>query len=433
MTFLHDNICTNDQGHLTFAGLDTVALASKYGTPLMLLDENRIRARMRTYRDSLKKAMGESSFPCFASKALCMREIYRIAAEEGIGIDCVSAGEIITAASVGFPLSRAMFHGNNKTDADLEMALAHGIGYIVIDNLDEANALERLLSANDKTQNVLLRLTPGIDPHTNAKITTGQVDSKFGIAIETGQAIEAVKAILALPHLKLVGFHCHVGSQCFDSTSFLDAAGIMLAFMRSVKDRFGLEASILNLGGGYGVRYVEAHPEMDIEANITRVGEEIDLICRDLGLKKPCVVMEPGRSIVADAGMTLYTCGSVKTITGYKSYVSVDGGMPDNPRYALYQSLYTVINASNASETPDMTATIAGRCCESGDLLAEDVRIKTPMRGDIIAVCVTGAYNYAMASHYNRLPKPPIVMIKDQNDRLVVKRESYEDLMRNEL
>lgn len=433
MTMLHDNLSINALGHLTFCGMDTVALAEKYQTPLMLLDEERIRLRMRTYRDALQREMGSGSFPCFASKALCFRELYRIAAQEGIGIDVVSPGEIYTAVSAGFPMEKAMFHGNNKTDGDIEMGLDAGVGYFVVDNEEELFALERLCATREKTQNILLRLTPGIDPHTHAKITTGQVDSKFGIAIETGQAFETVKKALSLPHLHLCGFHCHVGSQCFDSTSFIDAAGIMLTFIARVKRECSHDTEILNLGGGYGVRYTEADPFMDIEANIKRVGEELEIISKDLEIKKPRIVMEPGRSIVADAGITLYSCGSVKHIPGYKSYVSVDGGMPDNPRYALYQAEYTVLNASRADQEKDLVATIAGRCCESGDLIQENVAISTPTRGDTIAVLVTGAYNYAMASNYNRIPRPPIVMIKDGLDRIVVKRETFDDLLRLEV
>lgn len=432
MTMLHDNLSINEPGHLTFAGLDTVSLAAAYGTPLMLLDEDRIRSRMRTYREGLEREMGEGSFPCFASKALCIKSIYRIAAEEGIGIDVVSSGEIVTARAAGFDMRRAMFHGNNKTDADIALALDAGIGYFVVDNLDEMAALDTACHERGMVQDILLRLTPGIDPHTHAKITTGQVDSKFGVAIETGQADDAVELALKCNSLRLCGFHCHVGSQCFDSQTFLDAAGIMLTFIMRMKEKFGYEAEILNLGGGYGVRYVESDPEMDIESNLAQVGRQIDLICRDLNIRKPKIVMEPGRSMVADSGITLYTCGSVKHIKGYKSYVSVDGGMPDNPRFALYQSAYTVINASRAGMPADLTATIAGRCCESGDILQEDVPIATPKRGDTIAVLVTGAYNYAMSSHYNRIPKPPIVMIRDGKDRVVVRRESYEDLLRLE-
>ncbi len=430
---LHTNLSVNGSGHLTFCGMDTVLLSKKYGTPLMLLDENRIRERMRTYKQGLIREMGEGSFPCFASKALCFCGIYRIAAEEGIGIDVVSPGEIYTAKAAGFPLERAMFHGNNKTDADIALGLDAGVGYFVVDNLEELHSLENQCAERDITQNILLRLSPGIDPHTHEKITTGQVDSKFGIAIETGQALEAVKIILNKTHLNLCGYHCHVGSQCFDSRSFLDAAGIMLSFIARVKKETGHEAQILNLGGGYGVRYVESQPQMDIEANLKRVGEEINCICEGLGIKKPKIVMEPGRSIVADAGITLYTCGSVKHIPGYKSYVSIDGGMPDNPRYALYQADYTVLNAQKANAPLDLVATIAGRCCESGDLIQENVPIASPARGDIIAVLVTGAYNYAMASNYNRIPRPPIVMIKDGTDTLAVRRETYEDLLRLEV
>ena len=430
---LHNNLSVNALGHLTLAGVDTVALAERYGTPLMLMDEERIRERMRIYRDGMRRHMGQSSFPCFASKAFCCKEIYRIAASEGIGIDVVSSGELLTAHAAGFPLSRAMFHGNNKTDEDIALGLKLGIGFFVADNTEELASISAMANEMGIEQSVLLRLTPGIDPHTHAKITTGQVDSKFGFAIETGQAEEAVRYALSLPAIHLRGFHCHVGSQCFDSTSFLDAAAIMLTFAARMRHRYSYTTEILNLGGGYGVRYVESDPEMDIEENLCQVGEQIDLLCNDLGIPHPTIVMEPGRSIVADAGVTLYQCGSVKSIPGYKTYVSVNGGMPDNPRFALYQSAYTILNASHADRESNLIATIAGRCCESGDILQENVSLFRPTRGDIISVLVTGAYNYAMASHYNRIPKPPVVMIKDGIDRLIIRRETAEDLMRLEV
>lgn len=432
MTMLHSNLSINAKGHLTFAGKDTVEMAQRFGTPLMVMDEERIRAKMRIYRDGMQREMGAGSFPCYASKAFCCKSIYRIAAEEGIGIDVVSVGEILTAYDVGFPMEHAMFHGNNKTDADIESALDHGVGYFVVDNEDELTALSAACMRRGVTQNILLRLTPGIDPHTHAKISTGQVDSKFGTAIETGQATLLVKKALSLDGVQLRGFHCHVGSQCFDSDVFLDAAGIMLTFIASVKSKFDYEAELLNLGGGYGVRYVETDPSIDIEQNLHRVGQEIDIICKGLAIKKPHIIMEPGRSIVADAGITLYTCGSVKQIPGYKNYVSIDGGMADNPRYALYQSEYTVLNASHADAPTDLIATIAGRCCESGDIIQENVAIAKPSRGDIIAVLVTGAYNYAMSSHYNRIPTPPVVMIGSGAERLIIRREQPEDIMRLE-
>ena len=430
---LHSNLCVNEKGHLTFAGLDTVELCNTYKTPLMLLDTGRIKNKMRLYLNAIKKHFSENSFACYASKALSIKEIYNIAKSENFGIDVVSSGEIYTAKCVGFPLKNALFHGNNKTDEDISYAIESGIGYFVVDNVEELLEVNKQAKEIGKIQNILIRITPGIDPHTHAKISTGQVDSKFGTPIETGQAFEITSNALKLENINLKGFHCHVGSQCFDSSAFISAVKIMLTFIRDVKNLFGYETEILNLGGGYGVRYVESDPEIDIEKNIEEVAKVFKETCKQLNLKAPSVIMEPGRSIVADSGLTLYTAGSFKTIDGYKSYVSIDGGMTDNPRYTLYGSSYTVLNASKADKEPDVTATIAGRCCESGDLIQEDVLIKKPIRGDIIAVLVTGAYNYAMASNYNRIPRPPIVAVENGSAKIIVKRESFEDLTRNEI
>ena len=431
---LHTNLGINEQGHLTLAGADVVSLAEKYGTPLYLLDEARVRMRCREYVQAMREYFGGGSLPLFASKALCFKGIYKIVAEEGMGTDIVSPGELYTAHAAGFPLEKAYFHGNNKTDADIAYAMDLNIGYFIADNREELLEIDRQAKARARKQKVILRVTPGIDPHTHAAITTGKVDSKFGTAIETGQALELVREILSMDGIDLVGIHCHVGSLCFDSKPFLDAADIMIAFMAQVRAQTGHTLSVLNLGGGYGVRYIESNPHIDIADNIRQVAEHVRAQCAKQDFPQPQVLLEPGRSIVADAGVTLYSAGSVKTITGYKSYVSVDGGMPDNPRYALYQSDYTVLNASRAADAPDMVATIAGRCCESGDLIQEDVKIKRPERGDIIAVLVTGAYNYSMASNYNRLPRPAIVMIGvDGSDSVAVRRESYEDLIRNDL
>jgi len=438
---LHTNLSVNEKGHLTMAGVDVVAMAEKYGTPLMLVDEQRVRENCRTYVKAMKEHFGGDSMPLFASKALCFKHLYKIVEEEGMGTDIVSPGELYTAKAAGFPLEKAYFHGNNKTDADIRYGIDAGIGYFIADNREELTEINRYAGEKGIRQKVILRVTPGIDPHTHAAISTGKVDSKFGTAIETGQALALIKEILALPHIDLVGIHCHVGSLCFDSKPFLDAADIMIAFMAEVKEKTGKELGVLNLGGGYGVRYIASNPTIDIADNIRQVAEHVKEQCARFALPLPQVLMEPGRSIVADAGLTLYTAGSVKTITGYKSYISIDGGMTDNPRYALYQSDYTVLNATKAGEAPDMVATIAGRCCESGDLIQEDVKIKRPVRGDVIAVLVTGAYNYAMASNYNRIPRPAIVMLGleektapgAERDYVAVKRESYEDLIRNDL
>lgn len=415
-------------------GVDTVALAKKYGTPLYVMDEDRIRERCRTYMTAMKEAFGANALPLYAGKAAAFRHIYRVMKEEGMGIDVVSSGEIYSAASVGFPMERAYFHGNNKTDEDIAYAMENGVGTFVVDNTEELLATDRIAAERRVTQKIILRLTPGIDPHTYAAVATGKVDSKFGSAIETGQAEELTVRALGLKNVSLQGFHCHVGSQVFDSDVYLRACAIMLDFAAKMKAKYGFVTKELDLGGGYGVRYVEEHPTIDIAANIKQVGAALRAQCETLGLEIPAVRMEPGRSIVADAGMTLYTVGTVKRITGYKNYVSVDGGMTDNPRYALYQSPYTVCIANRMNEKMGMRASVVGRCCESGDIIQENVAVpETVTRGDIAAVLTTGAYNYAMSMTYNRIPRPAMVMLSGGEDKLIIKRETYEDLCRNEL
>lgn len=427
--------CTsiNEKGHLTIGGIDAVELAQEFGTPAYILDENTIRENCRTYINAMKKYFGEDSFPLFASKALSFSEIYRIVASEGMGIDCVSPGEIYTAKNVGYPMERAYFHGNNKTDADIEMALDAKIGCFVVDNVEELNALEAACEKRNTTQKILLRLSPGIDPHTHQKVVTGSVDSKFGTAIETGQAMQMVKLALEKKHLHLAGIHCHIGSQIFDIDPFVSAADIMFSFISDIKKETGHNIEELNLGGGLGVPYVDTDDEVDYEDCIRRMAEQLKISGEKFDIRMPKIILEPGRSIVAAAGVTLYTVGSFKNITGYKSYVSIDGGMPDNPRYALYNSQYTVLIANRANEEKTVKCTVAGRCCESGDLIAEDIMLQEAQRGDILAVLVTGAYNYSMASNYNRIPRPPIVMVRDGKARLVLKRETFEDLVRNDI
>ena len=426
---LHPTYDINEAGHLTIAGRDAVALAEKYGTPAYFLDTDAVRAMCRLYKDAFLKYFGQGSTPAFAGKALCYKGIYKLIAEEGLLADCVSPGELTTAHAAGFPMDKVFFHGNNKTDNDLRYALELGVGHIVVDGMDELNALEKIAEEMGKQPHILLRITPGIDPHTHRKIITGNVDSKFGMAIATGQAFDFVKAALDAKSLVLDGFHCHVGSQIFDIDPFRDACDIMLAFIAKIQSTLGYTAKILNIGGGFGVRYTERDPEIDYTANIKALGEEIDRMAALYGVEKPAILMEPGRSIVAAAGSTLYTCGTVKTVTGFRSYVSVDGGMPDNPRYTLYQSEYTILNASRAAEPADFECTVAGRCCESGDLLAEGISLAKPERGDILAVLVTGAYNYSMASNYNRIPRPPVIELSAEGEKVAVRRETYEDLI----
>ncbi|MBQ9112827.1 MAG: diaminopimelate decarboxylase [Clostridia bacterium] len=430
---LHEHLDINEKGHLTIGGADTVELAKKHGTPLYVLDENVIRKQCRTYREAAIRCFGEDALPLYASKALCFTGIYKLAAEEGMGIDCVSGGELYTAKKAGFPAERIYFHGNNKTDRDISDAMDMGVGTFVVDNPDELSAVSAEAVRRGITQRILLRITPGIDPHTHRAVVTGNVDSKFGNAIVTGQAMDIVKKAIATDGVDLVGLHCHIGSQIFDIDPFADAAKIMTEFMARIKSECGYEIRELNLGGGLGVRYTEYDRDIDYAACIKDIAEVVSGLCEKNGIRMPRVILEPGRSLVAAAGITLYTVGGVKEIPGFKNYISVDGGMPDNPRYALYQSQYTALIANRANAPRDFRATLAGRCCESGDLLGENMEIQHAERGDTLAVLVTGAYNYSMASNYNRIPRPPVVMIRDGEDKVVVKRETYEDLTRNDI
>ena len=429
-----ENLGVNAKGHLTFAGFDTVELAEKYGTPLYVMDENRIRHNCRVYKNALDKYFGENSAALFASKACSFKRLYEIIKEEGFGTDVVSSGEVYTALKAGFPMENAFFHSNNKTDADIAFAIESGVGFFVCDNIEEVNAISEIAGEKGVTQNVLLRLTPGIDPHTYEAVNTGKVDSKFGSAIETGQAYEITKMTLALPNIKLCGFHCHIGSQIFDSEIYKRSSEIMLEFIALVKKELSFEAELLDLGGGYGVRYIEANPYIDIDKNIKELADFVKNTVAQMGIKMPKICLEPGRSIVADAGLTLYTAGTLKKIPGYKNYVSIDGGMADNPRYALYGSYYTVMSASRPEAECDMLCTLAGRCCESGDLIQENIRLPHDIkRGEIIAVLTTGAYNYSMSSNYNRLGKPAVVMLGDSGDYVAVKRETLDDIIRNDI
>ena len=423
------NLSVSPEGHLLFAGQDTLELAEQYGTPLYLMDEQRIRERCRTYLEAAADAFNGKAKILYASKAASFKRIYEIMKEEGMGIDVVSCGEIATAVKAGFPMENACFHSNNKTDADIAYAMDHGVGCFVADNREELYALDREAAARGAVQKVMLRLTPGIDPHTYAAVSTGQVDSKFGAAIETGQAEDLTALTLTLPHVKLIGFHCHVGSQVFDSDVYLRASDVMLSFIARVHQKYGYAPDLLDLGGGYGVRYVADQPAIDIAANIHQVADHMKQQAAALGVALPTVCFEPGRSIVADAGLTLYTAGTVKVIPGFKTYVSVDGGMTDNARYALYKAPYTLYNAGRMNEPADMVCSVVGRCCESGDIIQENVSLPAGTgRGSVIACLTTGAYHYSMASNYNRIPRPPIVMLSEGQSYVAVRRETLDDL-----
>ena len=412
---------------MTIAGQEVTRLAAEYGTPLYLMDEQRIRSNCRMYLKAFRENFPEDSLPLYASKAASFKQIYRIMAEEGMGVDVVSSGELYTALAAGFPAERIHFHGNCKTDADIAYGVASGIGCFIADNREELLALEKTAAGAGVTQAILLRVTPGIDPHTYEAVSTGKVDSKFGAAVETGQAMELVKLALAQQHLKLLGLHCHVGSQVFGEDVYQRTIDIMAAFLAEIRDETGAVLEELNLGGGYGVRYTEEDEAIDIPARLREVALHLRRETEKHGLPMPRFLMEPGRSIVADAGMTLYTVGSIKRIPGYKQYAAVDGGMTDNPRYALYQSRYTVYHGSKTGPTERFD--VVGRCCESGDIIQPHVELPADTcRGDILAVCTTGAYNYSMASNYNRLPRPPIVMLTPEGSYTAVRRETFADL-----
>ena len=429
---LYGNLSINDKGRLCISGRDAVCLAEKYSTPLYVMDEEIIKGKCLRYINSLKKNF-KRSLPLYASKACSFKAIYRIMKSLGMGVDVASSGELFTALQAGFPSDKICFHGNNKTDFDLEYAVNSKVAYIVCDSMDELNALGRIAKENGVTQKILLRLTPGIDPHTHAKISTGNVDSKFGFLISNGDAEKAVVVADRLSNINLCGFHCHVGSQIFSPDPFADAAAILAEFVGLVKKKYGINTDILNLGGGFGVPYTEDTEDFNIEENIDILALTVkDSFIRH-NLDIPMIMLEPGRSIVADSGVTLYRCGTVKKNDGIRNYISVDGGMTDNPRYTLYEAKYTVINASRANDEYDGEYAIAGRCCESGDLLAVDVAMPKTERGDVIAVLTTGAYNYSMASNYNRIPRPPVIMLTKDGEYIAVKRESFEDLTRNDL
>ena len=431
---ISNNLNINENDELTFAGISVNKLASEYKTPLYVMDENSIRSRCKEYVDAIKSELNDKCKILYASKACSFKRIYEIINEEGLGADVVSVGEIYTCLKAGFPLENTFFHSNNKTDYDIEFAINAGVGYFVADNEEELFAINEIAKTKNITQKVLLRLTPGIDPHTFDAVSTGQVDSKFGSSIETGDAERVCKIALSLKNIKLCGFHCHVGSQVFDYSVYVDTISIMLNFIKYVANTLNFTTEILDLGGGLGVRYDYNDPKLKIYDNVKNIAKEVKTKCLELNIPVPYLCLEPGRSIVADSGITVYTVGTIKKIKGYKNYVSVDGGMTDNPRFALYNAKYTVLPASNLSKPRDMKCSIVGRCCESGDIIQENVSMPSNIkRGDILTVLTTGAYNYSMASNYNRINRPPVVMVNNKKTYLAVKRETLDDIIKNDI
>ncbi|WP_040197706.1 diaminopimelate decarboxylase [Candidatus Soleaferrea massiliensis] len=431
--FVSDCLNINEKGHLTIGGKDTVELAKQYGTPLYVMDEQQIRENCRAYVRSIDRCYDGKGMVAFASKAFCCRAMCRIANEEKLGLDVVSEGELYTAVSSGFPASRLVFHGNNKTVSELRYALECGVGRIVVDNPDELVRLQKLAEEMDVTAEILFRIKPGIDAHTHSFIRTGQIDSKFGLALETGEALQVVKQAIGMRSIHVRGVHCHIGSQIFDIQPFELASEVMLRFIAQVKAETGAELSELNLGGGFGIKYTEQDKPVPYDQYMEKVSQTVKKTCEELGINCPFIIIEPGRSIVGTAGITLYTVGALKDIPNIRTYISVDGGMTDNPRYALYQSEYEVLVADRADQPRVGKVTVAGKCCESGDLIGENLPVQDVRAGDTLAVLSTGAYNYSMSSNYNRIPKPAVVMVNGGSERIVVKRETLADIVRNDL
>lgn len=431
--FVSENLSVNEKGHLAVSGVDTVDLAAQYGTPLYVMDEDVIRSACRRFKKSIDSFYGGAGLVCYASKAFCCREMCRIMKDEGIGLDVVSGGELYTAASVDFPMENICFHGNNKTDEELTLALEKKVGRIIVDNIFELERLNALAEKSGVTANIMYRIKPGIDAHTHNFVRTGQIDSKFGFALETGEAFEAVKKAIELKNINLAGLHCHIGSQIFDIDPFVHAAEVMLGFIAKIKNELGFEVKQLNLGGGFGIKYTNSDNPSPFEKYMEKVSVKVKEVCEKENISLPFIIIEPGRSIAAPAGLTLYTVGGIKNIPNIRTYVSIDGGMCDNPRYALYKSEYDIEVANKAGEPKTESITLAGKCCESGDLIGENMPVQYIEVGDTVAVLATGAYNYSMSSNYNRIPKPAVVMVKDGSSRVVVKRETMEDIIRNDV
>ncbi|ANY71877.1 diaminopimelate decarboxylase [Paenibacillus ihbetae] len=430
--FLHGTSKINEQGHLEIGGCDTSELKAQYGTPLYIVDEQAVRNRCREYIEAFK-ASGLKFQVAYASKAFCVMAMCQLADEEGMSLDVVSDGELYTALQAGFPVQRIHFHGNNKTPEEIEMAIDAEIGCFVVDNVVELHMLQAIAAEKNRKVNILLRLTPGVEAHTHEYISTGQTDSKFGFDIGNGSAFEAVKLAAAQNNLQLIGIHSHIGSQIFEVEGFQMAVSRVAEFAAKVKADLGVTFKVVNLGGGFGIRYVDGDTPLHVSDYVKAITDAVKTHFAGIDSELPEIWVEPGRSIVGEAGTTLYTVGTSKDIPGVRKYVAVDGGMTDNPRPALYESKYEAMLANRANEKPEETVSIAGKCCESGDMLIWDLDLPKVNTGDLLAVSCTGAYNYSMASNYNRIRRPAVVFVKDGQSRLVVRRESLQDIISNDV
>lgn len=427
---LRDGLVIGARHRLFIGGCDTVALAKEFGTPLYVLDEMYLRSMCKSFVHAVN-LFAPGGMVCYASKAFSTIAMCKIAAQEGMGLDVVSGGELYTALKAGFPMDRVTLHGSNKTPGEMRMAVELGVGHIVIDNRDEIPLLQQIAADLGKRVAVQIRLNPGIDAHTHKYVLTATTDCKFGLGVADGEALKAVKAIVACPNLSLTGVHVHIGSQLFDVEPYIKAVDRLTDFMVLAAAVSGVEMTEMIIGGGYGVRYTESDPPtVNPREMVKLLASETKRQAERKGMRVPRLILEPGRIIVAEAGITLYTIGAVKVIPGVRTYVSIDGGMMDNPRASLYGAKYEALIAGRADEKPTGTYAIAGRACETGDVLGYDFRLPAPEVGDIIAVMTTGAYHHSMASNYNRVPMPAMVLAHYGKAELIVERQCYDDLVR---
>ncbi len=422
-----DTAQVNTEGQLVIGGCNTLDLASEFGTPVYILDEQTLRSRCRSFVSEFQKRHPATQV-AYASKAYINPALARIFQEEGLGLDVVSGGELAIARSVDFPLENVYFHGNNKTPEELSEAVEHGIGYVVVDSFHELNLLNSIADAAGITQDVLIRVSPGVDPHTHVYTTTGILDSKFGFSIQTGHAADAVRQALAASNLNLRGLHFHLGSPIFELEPYALATEFVLRFAAQFREE-GLNLQDFSPGGGFAISYTRDQEPPEIAAYAETITATMKATCDELGMTTPRLIIEPGRSIIGPAGVALYRVGAIKEIPGVRKYVSVDGGMGDNIRPALYQATYEVVVANRINEPEAEKVTIAGKYCESGDLLASDVMLPELASGDLIAIPATGAYCPSMASNYNLNPRPPMVLVNNGQSRLIRRRESYQDMM----
>ncbi|MDF9408978.1 diaminopimelate decarboxylase [Pelotomaculum isophthalicicum JI] len=428
---LNGTMRVNEKGHLEIGGCDSLDLAREFGTPLYVLDEMCFRESCRDYYHSFTQSYGAEVI--YAGKTLLNLAVCRMVEEEGLGLDVVSGGELFTALKAGFPAERIYFHGNNKSYAELAMALEAEVGFFMVDNLCELELLNSLAEKAGKKATVILRVTPGIEAHTHSYIRTGQIDSKFGLVIENGQAMAAVKRALELKKIDFKGLHCHIGSQIFELESYSHTVEVMMAFANKVFEETGCHVKVLDLGGGLGVYYVEGDQPRPVKDYAAVTMKAVLEKAAEYNFPAPKIIVEPGRSISGPAGTTLYTVGAIKDIPGIRKYLAVDGGMGDNPRLALYQARYEACLAGKVKQQPSELVSVAGKCCESGDMLIWDIELPSAETGDILAVSCTGAYNYSMAMNYNRLPRPAMVLVRGGGAELITRRESYEDLVSHDL